>query len=310
MSISIVKNENEIYHDYKQYLIKRSKVVISIHNVSDAHKDQICRAVQELVMAEVIRLANNQLRAVGVNDEFLDERRLRTSLEELPLPPSDRKILEARTRQMATYIYMNQPQENGGSGESGRDGTGKPIPTPRPYGTVFVQGVDGVCYKIATGVPGTEQSLSAVNPLPAPRPGQVNLWIKVGLHHKINFWDNQDTTTDSLILMVEPGGPYGIGPNEMLIGLGTGAVNSDKEIVAWNLVQGKVASISRAPNMQPIYMQIYNGCTGTDTIIFRAPGFLGIWYDIANFDYALFWSVFGGKRLTFTWMRDDLAIVG
>jgi hypothetical protein len=51
-------------------------------------------------------------------------------------------------------------------------------------------------------------------------------------------------------------------------------------------------------------MRLQRGCDGTDTIVFRKPGFLGIWDNIANFDFALFWTVFGGRRLTFTWIGD------
>jgi hypothetical protein len=31
---------------------------------------------------------------------------------------------------------------------------------------------------------------------------------------------------------------------------------------------------------------------------------LGFWGTRANFDFQLFWTVFGGKRLTFTWVTD------
>jgi hypothetical protein len=40
---------------------------------------------------------------------------------------------------------------------------------------------------------------------------------------------------------------------------------------------------------------------GTDTLVFRKPGFLGVWTDYAHFPPELFWQAFGGTQFIFTW---------
>ncbi len=91
----------------------------------------------------------------------------------------------------------------------------------------------------------------------------------------------------------------------MLVGLAT-EVDWAKEIYAWNFCLGKIASVHQNQrNPTPSYMMLQKGCGGTDTIVFTKPQFWGVWADVGGFDYHLFWPLFGGKRLTFTWLLDN-----
>jgi hypothetical protein len=101
MTLRVIDDEKELYREYRNFLREQSKIAISIYDVSDEDKLQIENALQELLTAEVIKQAHDELRARGVRDEFLDERDLRSSLDELPLPERDRRILEAKVRQLA-----------------------------------------------------------------------------------------------------------------------------------------------------------------------------------------------------------------
>jgi hypothetical protein len=42
----------------------------------------------------------------------------------------------------------------------------------------------------------------------------------------------------------------------------------------------------------------------TTTLLFRKPVFLGLWQDVAVWSEPAFWAVFGGKKTTFTWVKD------
>ena len=43
---------------------------------------------------------------------------------------------------------------------------------------------------------------------------------------------------------------------------------------------------------------------GTDTIVFRKPGFWGIWHDVGHFQSDTFWQAFGGTWADFSWFVD------
>jgi hypothetical protein len=43
---------------------------------------------------------------------------------------------------------------------------------------------------------------------------------------------------------------------------------------------------------------------GADTIVFRKPGFLGIWHDVGHVPPELFWQAFGGTVCDFRWAID------
>ncbi len=144
--------------------------------------------------------------------------------------------------------------------------------------------------------------LSGLNPLPSPAAGSNFITLAIILFVN-NIW-GKTFSGDLLKLQVDPGAPFGIASDEMQVGLAT-QVSWAKEIYAWNASRGKLASVKQnGPNLTPSFMLLKQGCDGAQTIVFTKPQRFGVWADVANFDPALFWTVFGGRRLTFTWLTD------
>jgi hypothetical protein len=301
MPLSVVGNEKEFYAQYRKTLRERSTLPVSIHNVSDQRRDRIQDAVQDLFTAEVIRLAHDRLRTRGINEDLLDETGLRSSLDKTSLPAEDRRILEAKIRQLARQTMLPRRRANGGADPDEPDDDTRPPARHAGAGTIQQAShtAGHTCICMATGVPGITEDLSGFNPLPAPPAGQNFITIAVLVYHPV-----YGTVSDALRLKVEDGAPFGVGSSDMLVGLAS-EVNWAKEIVSWNLCRGQLASVFQAQaSGSPNFMQLGRGCDGADTILFRKPGFFGVWGTAANLDFQLFWTVFGGKRLTFTWVAD------
>jgi hypothetical protein len=149
-------------------------------------------------------------------------------------------------------------------------------------------------------MPGTTISLSGVRTALVTTPPPVTLAVILQI---VNFWGRVNSG-DFLSLKVELGASFGIAPNQMQVGLAS-AVGWAKEIYAWNLCMGKLASVHQdGPNPTPSFMMLMNECGGADTIVFTKPQLGGVWADVSNFNPSEFWSVFGGMRLTFTWVGD------
>lgn len=301
MPLSVVENEKEFYAQYRNTLREQSRLPISIHNVSDQPGDPIQDAVQNLFSAEVIKLAHDTLRTRGINEDLLDETDLRSSLDKTSLPAEDRRILEAKIRQLARQTVPPRRRANGGADPEDPDGDTRPPARHAELGRIQQAShtAGHTCICMATGVPGFTQDLSGLNPLPAPPAGQNFVTIAVILVHPL--WGN---VMAALELKIEDGVPFGLGSSDMLVGLAS-KVDWAKEIVSWNLCRGQLASVFQAQaSGSPNFMQLERGCDGADTILFRMPSFFGIWGTVGNFDFQLFWTVFGGKRLTFTWIAD------
>jgi hypothetical protein len=310
LTVSVVRDDRELYAEYARLLGDQAQLPITVkegEGLSDRDMGQIEGALRELLAAELVRQGHDQLRANGVSEEFLDERDLPSSLDGVPLPERDQRILEAKVRQLSRR--MRQPQDgNGGGldGPDGGDGAEEP-PRRRPgrgWGSIMQasHAPGHVCICMATGIPGTTQSLSSVNPLPPPPPGTNVVTIAVAL--LVNNIAGPTFSGDTLRLTVEPGTPFGIGSGQMHVGLAS-AVNWAKEIYAWNLCRGRLATLHQpGPSTTPTFMTLTRACDGADTIVFRKPQFGGVWADVGNFDFTLFWTVFGGRRLTFTWLTD------
>ena len=94
--------------------------------------------------------------------------------------------------------------------------------------------------------------------------------------------------------------------DQVLVGLANGT-DWAKEIWSENLCSGRLGSVYQdGPNLTPRRM-LLNMPTcreGTDTIVFRKPGFWGIWHDVGHFPPELFWQAFGGTVADFTWVTD------
>jgi hypothetical protein len=95
-------------------------------------------------------------------------------------------------------------------------------------------------------------------------------------------------------------------PDQVLIRLAN-ATDWAKEIWAFNLCSGRLGSVFQEdPNSTPRSMLLSRASCreGADSIVFRKPGFFGIWHDVGHFDSGSFWSTFGGTVATFTWTVD------
>ena len=316
MPLNIIEDEKQFYREYIKQLREQTKVAISIHGISDEHRIEIENGLREFLAAEVIKQAHDELRARGVSEEFLDKGDFRSSLKGLPLPEKDRRILEAKVRQLA--LRMRLPRDGGDGGGNGPD-PGDGVEPPRrawrpPSGTISQTLGDESCICVAPrgnpgfleNPPGHENSLSGVNPLPALPAGKdfMNIFVLLWGWTPTLFSGPYYGPVGALLLRVEPGAPFGIGPSQMQVGLAS-EVQWAKEIFAWNLCEGKLASVQQnGPNSTPRFMLLTNECHGADTIVFAKPQLGGVWGDVANFEVTLFWTVFGGRRLTFTWKLD------
>jgi len=310
LTVRVVRDDRELYAEYTHLLGDQAQLPITVkegEGLSDRDMEQIEQALRGLLAAELVKQGHDQLRASGVSEELLDERDLRSSLDGVPLPERDQRILEAKVRHLARQMMPpREPNGGGPDGPDGGDGDEEP-PTRRPvrrWGSIMQASHDPghVCICLATGIPGTTQSLSSVNPLPAPPPGTNVVIIAVALS-VINV-TGPTFSGDTLRLTVEPGAQFGIGSGQMQVGLAS-AVSWAKEIYAWNLCRGRLATLHQpGPSTTPTFMTLTRDCDGADTIVFRKPQFGGVWADVGNFDFTLFWTVFNGRRLTFTWLTD------
>jgi len=304
MPLTVVESDKAFFSEYTKSLVERSKIPISTY-VEDARPDrEIENALQELFTAEVVKIGHDAVRARGVSPDLLDETDLRSSLDGVSLPGEDRRILEAKIRLLAGQMMLPQREPNGGF-EPPEPGDGTTPPHAATTGVIKQAShtVGHTCICMASGVPGITQSLSAINPLPSPPAGQTAVTIAVGLL-AWSIYQSKFVVTDWLRLVVEDGAAYGIGPNRMHVGLAS-EVNWAKNIHAWSLCQGTLVVVYQGQkNSVANYMGFDRGCNGADTIVFSKPKTLGAWWDIANFDITDFWTVFGGKRLTFTWVSD------
>jgi hypothetical protein len=302
MPLSVVKDDREFFALYRSALREQSRLPISIHNVPHRRGEGLQAAIQDLFSAEVIKLAHDTLRTREISEDLLDETGLRSSLDGTSLPAKDRRILEAKIRQLARQTMLPGRRANGGREPEDAGDDSKP-PTKQHADSGTIQQASHTagqtCICMASGVPGETLDLSGLNPLPTPPTGQNFITVAV-----IFVANPPGKITDTLELKVEDGGPFGLGSSEMLVGLAS-KVSWAKEIVSWNLCRGRLSSVFQAQaSGSPNFMQLERGCDGADTILFNKPFTLGFWGTRANFDFQLFWTVFGGKRLTFTWVTD------
>jgi hypothetical protein len=97
-----------------------------------------------------------------------------------------------------------------------------------------------------------------------------------------------------------------VASDQVLVGLAN-ATDWAKEIWALNLCSGRLGSVyQEGPNSTPrrTLLSAPSCREGADTIVFRKPGFWGIWHDVGHFPPELFWRAFGGTVADFTWVVD------
>ena len=101
-----------------------------------------------------------------------------------------------------------------------------------------------------------------------------------------------------------------LAPNQSLVTF-TVTTGSGKDLSFWNgCVPGEVAKLHESgASGAPVTLLIQRPASndrlhGVDTVVFRKPGFLGIWSDVAHLDPDTFWALAGGRTVTFSWVRD------
>jgi hypothetical protein len=94
--------------------------------------------------------------------------------------------------------------------------------------------------------------------------------------------------------------------SQVLVGLAN-RTDWAKEIWAINICTGRTQSVFQSKKNATYQRMLLDKAAcraGSDTIVFRKPGFFGVWIDIANFAPAWFWPAFGGTVLDFEWAFD------
>ena len=313
MLAHIIEDDRELYVEYRRLVADRAESVQVIVNRVEgqvgAEMPELEHAVRELLAAELVKLGDDRLRANGVSEEHLDQRDLPTSLKGTSFPERDQRIVEAKIRQLARQMMW--PSQNGGGGrvDGGREGEeggnapGRGLPTP-DYGVVAQasHSSDHSCICASTWRPGTQQSLSRINPLPSPPAGRD--FITIGIELMVNNIWGPTFSGDTLLLRVDPGAAFGVSAGQMQVGL-ISAVSWAKEIYAYNFCSGRLpGGLSQSGPGSTSFMMLTRGCGGAQTIVFRKPQLGGVWADVGFLDPNLFWTVFDGRRLTFTWLTD------
>jgi hypothetical protein len=108
-----------------------------------------------------------------------------------------------------------------------------------------------------------------------------------------------------LLMTIDDGSPMGLRPDVVLVRLVI-ETKWAKEITAWNTCSnagvGKLTATQT--NGAPVSLRVFKFLGGTSTLVFRKPKFAGWWTDLFHFDPQQFWTVLGGKVVTFTWKKD------
>jgi hypothetical protein len=152
----------------------------------------------------------------------------------------------------------------------------------------------------AGDAPGKTQSLDGLMPEP-PHPGEDSYVVAF---YMLPHGAPEGKPEDALKMEVEDGAKYNLRRDEVEVGLAS-RVDWAKEIVAWDLCEGRVSSVYQEnDNRAPRWMRLSWGWRQADTLVFRKPKVLGIWSDMYNLDFKQFWNVFGGKSVTFIWAWD------
>lgn len=140
-------------------------------------------------------------------------------------------------------------------------------------------------------LPGGKQSLDE---LVANPPDPTRTWVMAW------YWPPGENADDTFKIEIETA--PGLTKDEVIVGLAT-RVDWAKEIVAWNACTGAVSRLHQAINgALPVEMRVRR--IDAHTLVFRKPKLFGVWTDIIHLNTEQFWNVFGGKKVTFTWMRD------
>jgi hypothetical protein len=303
MSLQVINEESEIYAHYDVVLERRSTIGVSVEGPDFSIEDQsqIEAAIHEFVRGELLRQEHARLLESGVPENVLaDHSGIPRGLRLDRLADPDREALEEKLRRFVTQMIRDGDD---GGGDGGAEEPPRPSsPSIKPFLSASHR-IGNSCIQLFVGIPGT--MIPLLSALPSPPPERDFILISVLL--TTNFFGREFETGDFLTLRVDPAGSFGVRPDQMLVGLAS-EVGRAVEIEAWNVVRGRLSSVSQSDvNSVPNWMLLMPGCDGTHTLVFRrvSPGpIFGVgllWGQISHFDHRGFWSLFGGRRLTFTW---------
>ncbi|QBR92719.1 hypothetical protein [Nocardioides euryhalodurans] len=102
----------------------------------------------------------------------------------------------------------------------------------------------------------------------------------------------------------DPAGSF-LPKSDSLVGL-SNDTDWAKEIRAENVCSGSVRSVfqpGRSASTRWMTLGAASGDDGEDTVLFRKPGFLGIWHDVGHFRSDQYWAAFGGTSVDYRWRR-------
>jgi hypothetical protein len=159
----------------------------------------------------------------------------------------------------------------------------------------------------ASGVPGDRIGLGGP-PYPwwsasgafIPPPGGTSPWV-IAVRLDTPGWNWARLTLSDGALANPP-----VPKNQVLVGL-TNATSWAKEIWADNLCSGRTIAVFQSgtsSTVQRMRLDAPQCWAGADTVVFRKPGFLGIWHDVGHFPPEFFWPAFGGTLADFRWVFD------
>jgi hypothetical protein len=182
---------------------------------------------------------------------------------------------------------------------------GRDRPAGNPNGTcICISGVPGdrlpfSFLDMTTGTVGTTVPWFT-NGRWNPPPGGRSFW-RIGV-----LFDSAPFNEGRLI--VRDGSTFNppVRKDQALVGLAN-ATDWAKEIWADNLCSGRIGSVfQEGTNATPRRMLLDRAVCreGADTIVFRKPGFFGIWHDVGHFASERFWEAFGGTWGDYTWEID------
>jgi hypothetical protein len=297
MSLEVLEADSDIYRVYDRALSQiasRVEVTMLGPEFPPEVQPEVTEAVQRFLAGELVRQGHDKLRAQGVSEELLpDEVDLPRAFELDLLPEPDREALEVKLRDFAAQT-IRDPEGGGELPGGGEPGGPSPAPSPPPPAISISQIVGGSCIRAYYGVPGVRLGLVQHDRLPFTITVLGLQWTAYGVFE----------SGDAVRLIVDDPAPFRLQPNQMLVTLAS-TVGAPKEIVAWNVVRGRLSSVFQpGPSIVSTRMLLTQDCEGADTIVFRAPKAFGIWWDLVHFDPKPFWSMYGGLRLAFTWFAE------
>jgi hypothetical protein len=302
MSVEILEAESDFFRHYDaglEELASSIEVAALGPDLEEAALPNIEEAVRRFLADALVLEGHAKLRAQGVpNDVLPDESGRSRSLELDVLPEPDRKAFEAKLRDFAAQT-MRDPQDGGDGGEGGKPGAPGPAPSPIPIKPIISasHSIGHSCIRAFSFVPGFRLEIPA---LPAPPPGRNFVTLGI-IGWMPGPYGGGIPSGDGLRAVIDDGAPFPLQPTQMIVSLAS-SVSWAKEVVAWNVVRGRLSSVYQGDtNSVPTTMLLTRDCEGTDTILFRAPKAFGVWHDLFHFDPNTFWTRFGGRRLALTW---------